>query len=55
MDWVPVTSRMGRRIALVVALCAALPVVLLAIICVYRASSSSAGSVERELAGASHL
>jgi diguanylate cyclase (GGDEF)-like protein len=55
MDWAPVTSRMGRRIALVVALCAALPVVLFAIICAIQANSSSAANVERELASASHL
>jgi diguanylate cyclase (GGDEF)-like protein len=55
MDWAPVTSRMGRRISLVVALCAAVPVALFAIICAYQANSSNAGNIERELASASHL
>ena len=55
MDWAPVTSRMGRRIALVVAVCAILPVGLLAIIFAFDASSTAAGSIERELAGVSHL
>ena len=55
MDWAPVTSRMGRRFALVVALCAAVPILLFAIIFAYDANSTAAGNVERELAGVSHL
>jgi diguanylate cyclase (GGDEF)-like protein len=55
LDWAPVTSRMGRRIAFVMALCAILPVGLLAIIFARDASSTAAGNVERELAGVSHL
>ncbi|HVW70369.1 MAG TPA: EAL domain-containing protein [Steroidobacteraceae bacterium] len=46
---------MGRRIALVVALCAILPVLLFAALAAWEADSSSAGSRERELAGISHL
>ena len=55
MDWAPVTSRMGRRFVLVVALCAAVPILLFAIIFAYDANSTAAGNVERELAGVSHL
>ena len=55
MDWAPVTSRMGRRIALVVALCAATPILLFAIIFAHDTNSTGASSVERELAGVSHL
>ncbi len=55
MDWMPVTSRMGRRIALVVALCAILPLVLFAILFARDASSVGSDSVERDLSGVSHL
>jgi diguanylate cyclase (GGDEF)-like protein len=55
LDWAPVTSRMGRRIAFVMALCAILPVGLLAIILAREASSTAAANIERELAGISHL
>src|ERR1700733_10709679 len=55
MDWAPVTSRMGRRIALVVALCAATPILLFAIIFAHDTNSTGASNVERELAGVSHL
>jgi diguanylate cyclase (GGDEF)-like protein len=55
MDWGPVTSRMGRRIALVVMLCAALPIVLFAVFCAHDANSAGSARVERELAGVSHL
>jgi hypothetical protein len=55
MDWAPVTSRMGRRIALVVALCAATPILLFAIIFAVDTNSTGASNVERELAGVSHL
>ena len=55
MDWAPVTSRMGRRFALVVAVCATLPVLLFATICAYDTSATDANSVDRELAGASRL
>ena len=55
MDWAPVTSRMGRRFAFVVALCAALPILLFAIIFAVDTNSTAASSVERELAGVSHL
>jgi hypothetical protein len=55
MDWAPVTSRMGRRITLVAASCAALPAVLLAILFARDVSSTTVGSVERQLAGFSHL
>lgn len=55
MDWAPVTSRMGRRIALVVALCAAGPILLFAIIFAYDTNSTAASGIERELGGVSHL
>ena len=55
MDWVPMTSRMGRRIALVVAVCAALPAMLLAILFARDADSTAAVGVERQLAGISRL
>jgi len=55
MDWAPVTSRMGRRMTFVVASCAALPAVLLAILFARDVSSTSVGSVERQLSGFSHL
>jgi diguanylate cyclase (GGDEF)-like protein len=55
MDWTPVVSRMGRRIALVVALCAAFPLVLFAIVFARDADSTGSDSVERDLSGISHL
>ena len=55
MDRAPVTSRMGRRFAFVVALCAAVPILLFAIIFAADTNSTGASSVERELAGVSHL
>jgi diguanylate cyclase (GGDEF)-like protein len=55
MDWVAVTSRMGRRFALVVAVCAALPAVLLAILFARDADSTAAGSFERQLTGISRI
>jgi diguanylate cyclase (GGDEF)-like protein len=55
LDRVPVTSRMGRRIAFTLAACAALPVMLLAIIFARNTSATTAASVDRELADVSHL
>ena len=55
MDWAPVTSRMGRRITLVVALCATVPVVLFASIVASDTSSTTADNVERQLASVSDL
>src|ERR1700722_18440892 len=55
MDREPVTSRMGRRFAFVAALWAALPVLLFATIFAVDTNSTAASSVERELAGVSHL
>jgi len=55
MDWAPVTSRMGRRFASVVALCALLPVLLFAILFACEASFADADRVDRALAGASRL
>ena len=55
MDWAPVMSRMGRRITLVVALCAALPAVLLAILFARDVDSTSVGMGDRQLSGFSHL
>jgi diguanylate cyclase (GGDEF)-like protein len=55
MDWPPVMSRMGRRMAVVVALCATLPVLLLAIVFAREVDSSAAASLQRELADTSHL
>ncbi len=51
----PVMSGLARRITLVVCLCAALPVVLLAILFAQSAASSAADHIERELAGVSQL
>ena len=55
MDWTPVMSRMGRRIALVATLCAAIPLVLFAILCARDADSTASNGVERDLSGISHL
>jgi diguanylate cyclase (GGDEF)-like protein len=55
MDWAPVTSRMGRRMTLVVASCGALPVMLLAILLAHDVSSTTVGGMERQLSGFSHL
>src|SRR5689334_13824543 len=55
MDRVPVTSRMALRIALGVAVCAAIPAMLLATLFARDADSTAAGSVERQLAGISRL
>jgi diguanylate cyclase (GGDEF)-like protein len=55
MDWTPVMSRMGRRIALVAALCAAFPLVLFAILFARDADSTGSDSVERDLSSLSHL
>jgi diguanylate cyclase (GGDEF)-like protein len=55
MDWPPVTSRMGRRITLVVALCAAVPVLLLALLLARDTDSAKAASNERALNGVSRL
>jgi diguanylate cyclase (GGDEF)-like protein len=55
VDWVPMTSRMGRRIALVVAVCAALPALLLAVLCARDAQSTASAFVERQLGGYSRL
>jgi diguanylate cyclase (GGDEF)-like protein len=55
MDWTPVMSRMGRLIGLVVALCAAVPLALFAIVFARDADSTGSASVERDLSGISHL
>src|SRR3569833_397739 len=51
MGWTAFTSRMGRRIAWVLVLCAAVPVVLFAIAAAREANSDSAVFDERRLAG----
>ena len=53
MDWAPVTSRMARRFAWVAAACAALPVLLFAIILAYDTSFTESSSADRELESAS--
>src|SRR3569833_2635787 len=55
MDWALVMSRMGRRMTLVLASCAAVPVVLFAILQKHDVGSTSFGSVVRQLSGFSHL
>ncbi|MDB6091047.1 MAG: hypothetical protein JWN85_3831 [Gammaproteobacteria bacterium] len=55
MDWTPVTSRMGRRIAFVAALCAAIPLLLFAVLCARDADSTGSGNLERHLSGISQL
>jgi diguanylate cyclase (GGDEF)-like protein len=49
MGWTAFTSRMGRRIAWVLGLCAAVPVVLFAIVAAREANSSGAAVDERRL------
>ena len=49
MGWTAFTSRMGRRIALVLGLCAAVPVLLFALVAAREASSAGAGIDERRL------
>jgi diguanylate cyclase (GGDEF)-like protein len=49
MGWTAFTSRMGRRIAWVLGLCAAVPVLLFALIAAREASSAGAGIDERRL------
>jgi len=46
---------MGRRIALVVAVCAALPALLLVVLCAREAQSTASAFVERQLGGYSRL
>jgi len=55
MGWTAFTSRMGRRIAWVLALCAAVPVVLFAIAAAREANSAGAEVEERHLSGVSSL
>lgn len=55
MGWTAFTSRMGRRIALVLGLCATVPVVLLAIAAAREANSTGAQIDERRLLGVSSL
>jgi diguanylate cyclase (GGDEF)-like protein len=55
MGWTAFTSRMGRRIAWVLALCAAVPVVLFAIAAAREANSAGTEVEERRLAGVSSL
>ena len=55
MVWASVMSRLARHITWVVCLCAAVPVVLLAMLFARSADSSAARHVERELAGVSQL
>src|SRR3954470_20070065 len=51
MGWTAFTSRMGKRIAWVLILCAAVPVVLFAIAAAREANSAGAAFDERRLAG----
>ncbi|MBS0422307.1 MAG: EAL domain-containing protein [Proteobacteria bacterium] len=55
MGWTAFTSRMGRRIALVLGPCAAVPVVLFALVAAREASSEGAAIDERRLLGVSSL
>src|SRR3569833_834891 len=55
MGWTAFTSRMGRRIAWVVALCAAAPVVLFAYAAARETNSAGAEVDERRLTGVSSL
>jgi diguanylate cyclase (GGDEF)-like protein len=55
MGWTAVTSRMGRRIAAVLALCSALPVILFAIAAARNADAVGDAAVEKHLTGASSL
>ncbi len=55
MGWTAFTSRMGRRIAWVLGLCAAVPVVLFAIAAAGEANSSGAAFDERRLTDISSL
>jgi len=48
-------SRMGRRIAWVVALCAAIPGVLLAIVCAHEIDSATTAGLQREAGDSSRL
>src|SRR5260221_11035 len=55
MGWTAFTSRMGRRIAWVLGLCAAVPVVLFAIAAAREANSAGLGIDERRLTDVSSL
>src|SRR3954464_9889965 len=55
MGWTAFTSRMGRRIAWVLGLCAAVPVVLFAIAAARQANSAGAELDERRLTGVGSL
>src|SRR5262245_11546538 len=55
MGWTAFTSRMGRRIAWVLALCAAVPVLLFAIAAAREANSAGAEVQERRLTDVSSL
>jgi diguanylate cyclase (GGDEF)-like protein len=55
MGWTAFTSRMGRRIAWVLGLCAAVPVVLFAMVVAREANSTGAGVEERRLSDVSSL
>ena len=55
MGWTAFTSRMGRRIAWVLGLCAAVPVVLFAIVAAGETNSSGAAFDERRLTDISSL
>ena len=55
MGWTAFTSRMGRRIAWVLGLCAAVPVVLFAIAAAREANSAGAELDERRLTGVGSL
>ena len=53
--WTAFTSRMGRRIACVLALCAAVPLVLFAIMAARQADTAGAEADERRLTGVSSV
>ncbi len=55
MGWTAFTSRMGRRIAGVTAMCAAVPVLLFAYVVARQANSAGLQSDERRLTGVSSL
>src|SRR5665213_640975 len=55
MGWTAITSRMGRRVAVVLGLCAAVPLLLFAIAAAREADSAGAAVDQRLLIGVSSL
>src|SRR5579863_4333701 len=55
MGWTAITTRMGRRIALVLGLCTAVPLILFAFAAARQADAAGAAVTERRLTGVSSL